>query len=479
MDASAAIMLRSCQVRPYFWLMWALWVGVPMDAVADRAGTLPSLHRVTQLDTASRQVTGDTTVGYGYSGAVLDADDAHHRLSQRLGIALLFDGLGAAVEMHGRLYSHSSDMEESRRQWIGDVLGRVQLAHGISNQVAVGLELRAWLPGGDQIPRLSLSATSPEAVAAVRLNRAGGLVVGQLGYRIDNFQESVSRPGILTGGERLSLEMGAGNRVLVGVGAGIQRGSALPFVEVTSAILTDSDAKFSQMPHRAAAGVRMSLSNSWSVSTAAEVALSRRPEPQLAGYSVPVDPRLALVVGLSYSNTMAGRRSTSGVVSPTVDETVVHVLDEQGQPVPGAMVQVVEPAGAEVSARGPGRFSLRLPRGDVVLSIEAPGYRRRLLRAQAGAGTGAPVEAKMTRLLPEGELRGLIQSFQGKPVKAVLTIEPGGHKIESGSDGGFQIELKPGSYQVRIHAEGFAEQVKTIVVPKDGVEILNVDLRAL
>jgi hypothetical protein len=83
----------------------------------------------------------------------------------------------------------------------------------------------------------------------------------------------------------------------------------------------------------------------------------------------------------------------------------------------------------------------------------------------------------LERLLPPGQLRGLVRSLTGRPLAAELTIEPGGLRTRCDARGQFEIDLPPGEYVVSITAPRHKRQSRRVKVEEDGVTIVNVDLR--
>ena len=77
-----------------------------------------------------------------------------------------------------------------------------------------------------------------------------------------------------------------------------------------------------------------------------------------------------------------------------------------------------------------------------------------------------------------GSLVGAVQTFDGKPAAAKITIQPGGHATESGSDGRFEIKLPAGTYTVTAELEGHVARPMKVELKVPGpVVIINIDLR--
>ena len=60
---------------------------------------------------------------------------------------------------------------------------------------------------------------------------------------------------------------------------------------------------------------------------------------------------------------------------------------------------------------------------------------------------------------------------------ASIRVEPLGIEVSSDGEGTFRVDVPPGGYDVVLRAKGYTEQRRKIVVDRDGVVLLNVDLR--
>ncbi|HEU5056718.1 MAG TPA: carboxypeptidase-like regulatory domain-containing protein, partial [Kofleriaceae bacterium] len=92
-------------------------------------------------------------------------------------------------------------------------------------------------------------------------------------------------------------------------------------------------------------------------------------------------------------------------------------------------------------------------------------------------GKSANVAVVLEKKLPPGQLLGTVRNYNGKPLKASLTIEPTGTRAHSDENGEFALDLPPGDYQVTIEADGLKPQTRKVKIEQNGVTILNVDMR--
>jgi hypothetical protein len=112
----------------------------------------------------------------------------------------------------------------------------------------------------------------------------------------------------------------------------------------------------------------------------------------------------------------------------------------------------------------------------VSVDVTADGFVETTRTITLSAST-SPLEVSLAKALPSGQVRGLVRDFGGKPLAAGVRIEPLGLDVPVAPDGTFQANVVPGSYNVVIHADGYADQKRRVVVERDGVTMLNVELR--
>jgi uncharacterized membrane protein len=135
-------------------------------------------------------------------------------------------------------------------------------------------------------------------------------------------------------------------------------------------------------------------------------------------------------------------------------------------------------ASEEVETDGTGRFSMQqVVAGEAQVVAEAEGYEKATQRLEVKADAIAEVKLVLLPALPAGQLRGLVRSFEGRPLQAVIRIEPGGIEVESDDAGRFELDVSPGRYTVSIEAKGHVRQERAVKVENRGVTVINVDLR--
>jgi len=154
------------------------------------------------------------------------------------------------------------------------------------------------------------------------------------------------------------------------------------------------------------------------------------------------------------------------------------VTDDLGAPLKEAKVEIVlddKTYVLEPDETGKHRAS-RVPLGRGKLSIRAEG--RKPIDQPIELKSRAPlkVEIRSEAVLPSGQVRGIVRSYDGKAVTAKISVEPKGLQTSTDGQGFFQLDVPPGSYQVVIEAKGYRAQRRSVTVEKDGVLILNADL---
>ena len=95
----------------------------------------------------------------------------------------------------------------------------------------------------------------------------------------------------------------------------------------------------------------------------------------------------------------------------------------------------------------------------------------------AAPETQGPEDTAPVQETHDSQIRGVVRSFDGQPVLAHISVEPGALSSETGTDGKFAIDVAPGRYTVTLQAKGYKSQTKTCVVDQGGITVLNVELR--
>lgn len=470
-------------------------VALVMIASAASAGFADSLPRAGHdgLPGALKSRTADpiphsfvlvSATGYGYTGQTLGEDDRHDRAFGSLALAYGFeDWLGVGLKVDGRYDRHSSDAGDDSG-FIGDPRLYARLRTSLGDTVAAAVQATLWMPGASA-PSIVPAAVSPELVAALTHSPTSVplAITANLGYRIDSSAKAYPDLMRFSPADQLALGISESNSVLASLAAVY----ALPSVELLAEWNLDwrhqADLAFRRSPMHLGLGARVSVWTEAEVVVYGQGRLSRVPTLGAQGSPVPVEP--LFMAGISLQ-TRFGSASRARVVAPLViapppvRASVTGRIEVDGQPVAGAVVTVVDGAGKtrRVNTDAQGAFVVEgLAPGAGTLTLSKEGFADLEQHVDLVGGVRFEIVTLALAALPSlGQLRGVIQSFDGNLLEAELRIEPGSWTAQSNASGEFSLDLPPASYEVFISAPGFSQQTRRAQIRVGGVTILNVDL---
>jgi hypothetical protein len=218
-----------------------------------------------------------------------------------------------------------------------------------------------------------------------------------------------------------------------------------------------------------------------------EASPSSRPSVDAGQPLVPVEPRFGVVISLLIRiGAPAGRvllQEPEGAPRVDASSDLVlrgRVLDEEHRGLSGANLTLTTTKGEGKRAVSDTEGAFQLPGlepGEADLAIEAEGHATSHLHVVISAGDIPPIEASLSLKLPEGQIRGIVRDLTGKPIAASIRVEPLELEVSSDGQGSFRVDVPPGRYDVVLRAKGYAEQRRKVIVDRDGVVLLNVDLR--
>lgn len=475
-------------------------------SVADASDALPGLatSAVPQLQRA----VSATFVGGGSYGVNVDpigSGSLHHRLSGSIaGAVHVVPWLAIGLRMNGRY-----DLVTAGGRSDDGLFGYPTLSLRLSAEpvagLTIGLDAQAMVLGAEA-PSFELGSTSAllRALGAYAIELGGGrlVLVLNVGYFLDNSRAAAPR-GVtdnLSAEDRLSLGVSDTGAVVASLGAAYVTDGLDVYGEVSSRIYTDGSV-IGSSPVRIGAGARFWLAPEvFYLGLGADV----RVTPQSAALvgtgtapNAPVEPALSvmLTVGVRIgAETPPGEtlivatdetdetdETTDETPTPTTGTAVGRVLEGQSA-IAGASVELTSDADGTArtaSTDDDGRWQIAdVPLGSARYRITSEG--RDPVEGTLTIVAGAPTEtaSSMSRALPQGEIRGVIQASNGTPIAARVIIRPLGRELTADAEGSFAVEVPPGEYDVEVSHAGHRSQTRHVTVAEQGVVVLNVQLRA-
>jgi Carboxypeptidase regulatory-like domain len=469
--------------------------------VGDTRDALPGIVHVPVAGTAQTGAALSASGGYGYTEAVLGRGDQHDRAFGTIaGSVRPTPWLAFALELDGR-YDHDVDpVQGSSNSFVGDprLFARVgtDLAHGFR----IGAQLGLWIPG-DHAPSLVLDASTLDVIAMAAYAPPGSPLVlaVHVGGRWDNSAASVPDAARLSESARLGLGINDASGILSGIGASVRVARRLEILgDLSADWLVGRDAPAAlESPIVAALAARWDANERRTVSLQLtfEASPSERPDLAPGQVLVDVEPRFSTSIGFVFHPGAPAAKPAPAPEPPPEEPapepaslpapkaTVIKgkVTTSSGAPLAHAQVRLTplggEPIPVETDADGGFEFQ-DVAFGSAALEVNATGYAVANRDVRVAVGETAVVAIALDPAIPPAQIRGVVRDFAGKPVAASVVIEPVGTTAVVRPDGGFELDVRPGTYDVVITAKGYAPQRRKVVVEPQGVTLLNVDLRS-
>jgi hypothetical protein len=467
--------------------------------VGDSTDALPGMVRVPVVVPADRTgVAVATAAGYAWTEDVLHVGDSHHRAYGSLAASVQATPfLAAALRLDGR-YDWSSG-PQSTSGWVGDPRLEFRAGMPIGSAFRFGGQLGVWFPGNDA-PSWVPGSTTPDGSVLASYHRPDSPITlaSRVGFRWDNSAKSAPDADRLPLSDRLSLGLNQASAILVGLGISV---AVAPRFEILAdatwdLLVGNGSPGALESPIVLSVGARYTLDRAgcWQLEAVATASPSERPEVAVGLPLVDIEPRVGGFVGLVVRPPVARPVSvplpppppppqvSEPLAAPPPERTVLRgqVVSEDGKnPVAFARVTVQSGNGSpkEVRSDERGHFEIDdLDVGPASVEVVADGFAS-ATRTVTLSASPSELEVSIARALPSGQVRGLVRDFGGKPVAARIRIEPVGADVILDPDGTFQANVAPGTYEVIIHADGYVDQKRRVVVERDGVTMLNVELR--
>lgn len=474
--------------------------------VGDADDALPGVHRVPIVGQPDPRVGIAVDAGYGWTEAQQD-EGSHHRILGGLAVGVApLPWLELSLHGGGRHDRHPSDDRGTDSGTTTDLDLAARLGTTVGQSLRLGFELGGGFRGADALGDSLQSPLLSGRLIAGHVTPGFG-VSGYAGYRLDRSEGTAKDADLFRLGDRIALGISEFDAVLVGVGTVVPLGAVNLLGEVSADILVGSGApSISESPLRADLGVRLGLGSSSALELLLEGALGSRPDVEPGAALVPIEPRLTALVGFRH-------RFVDGPPPPAVappppppqateqpkpeqapkpkpppppepkaiptNHLRVTVVDQTGHPLSDAKVELKTPEGVRVLDFVEGStFEARdVQVGQYEVIVTAERLKPHEETVSITEGEPVQIEVSLQPAVDSGQLRGLVRSFDGQGLRATITVEPGEHHVEAGADGAFTLDVPPGSYTVRIEAEGYATQRRKVKVSLDGVVVLNVDMQ--
>jgi hypothetical protein len=469
----------------------SLLTEAPSESLSPSA--LPGLHRVATAHAVAPGLAFAISAGYGFTESVLRDDTAHHRARGILAVSYRPTAwLAAGLELDGHYDRHSLETGTDQ-SFISDPRLFARVMHSLG-PIDVALHGTVWLPG-DSPADATLSAATADAKLVVSKSFGTTLFAANFGYRLDRSAKSVQDPNALSDSDRLSLGVSDSDALLFGFGGTYPLSSSVSALgELTWDVLTGDDAPAAtSSPIRLSGGVRWAANNSVSLDARIDLSPQKRPIVARGEPLVPIEPLVGFIVGLSvrFGSDVAEAPPKKIVidVKPEVPDkpkpaaataTIKgRVVDPRGKAIVGAQVRVTAtPRFVLLSSDGGGKFvSGALPEGNAIVEVEADGFKPRKTEVPLKNGETLDVDFILEPAVPQGQLRGAVHGYDGKPVQATISIMGLDIATLADEEGAFELSIPAGEHEVTVTADGFKTQTRTVVVEDNGVTVLNADLR--
>lgn len=469
-----------------------------IPVVSDGPDALPGAWRVPFAQPAPTLVAASGTAGYGYTESVLDGSDQHHRVQGSLAAAVRpLHWLGFGLRFDGRYDAHST-AQGADDGFVGDPRIFARAAGRIGSVLGLGLHLGLWAPGSGA-PSIVPSAFTLDMVgfASVFLPRVPLALSLRAGFRADQSANAAPDAALYSRADRLALGLSSFHAVLLGVAVVGRFGPVEPMLEWTWDALVGANAPLGASPMHVVGGARVHLSRVVPVTLGLvlDVSPSARPSLNAGAPLVDVSPRVSALLSLAVAfparpaapavavvrrgaegngQGVSTRPAQGGVASG-------RVLDPSGRPVENAEVTLVRQGAPPTQARSRADGTWRvegLPPGSYTLTVRTAVGAERTQELQVALGAEARGEVVIEAgSATQGVLRGQARAYDGAGVAVSVRVVELDRALTANANGSFSLDVDPGQYTLEFSAPGYEPQRRSARVERNGVVILNVDLR--
>jgi len=446
---------------------------------------LPGIHEVPLSVRTQAGLNARLGLGYGWTEPVLKMDDTHHRVQvDAAGSFTPVPWFAAAVRVLGRYDAHSGGVSDSGT--LSETHVTTRATFPLSADLQAGAELALWLPGGSTVGG-SFSALSGDLQFLIAYApELAPITVGlALGLRVDRSQYAGGDPEGYSAADRLAL--GVSDSIFAareGLAFSYRAG---PFEWIAEWAFRMYFARIAESPMWIRAGVRYRPAPPLQLELLLGVSPSKRPSLAEDAPLAVVEPRLAAGLSATYTWATSHPPPTAAnppaqAPSPQADKPPARlhgqVLAPSGTGLAGATLTLRHGETEQTAtsdAQGAFAFAAS-PAGAQVLRVSAEGFIAEERSLDLQDGDAPELQVTLKRELPQGQIRGTVRKFDGKPVVASVAVAELGITLQTRDDGTFEIDVPPGEYSVAVRARRFRPQTRKARVEIQGVAILIVEL---
>ena len=400
------------------------------------------------------------------------------------------------LEVHGGFSvkaNRNASFAPTETQTMGDPFLGVRYGRPVMRDLVLGAGVLAELPSGTEMGGLAMEGTSARFLLGLDYLPLPGLwITLNAGYHLDNSAQIFSQT--LNEAQRFSAGVQAHDQILWNIACAYRWKMLSPFLEYGTIQPLQSNQGFEESPHWITLGLRVwpLRADTLQVLLAVDVALAgvdvsagqQRIPPYSAILSLAYD--FGAVRGPAAEPAQCAAQppvvETKSADAPLAGRILGQVVDAQsGKPLPGAQIILSrEPFLAVVTDPIEGRFATcPLKPGPTRLTVEAEGFEGATEVVLARAQAETPVIIKLQPLIGKtmGRIKGSVRSIRGVPLEAVVAIPTRQLKTTCAkADGGFELDLATGFFDVLISMPGYMTQRRKVKLEAGDLVIVNVEL---
>jgi hypothetical protein len=400
-----------------------------------------------------------------------ERDGSHERLDLGTAAGLnLGHDLLASLRLSAQGDVHHAPSASTALAFGARLGGRYRRALG--RDLSLGADLGLDVRYADTVRR-AVMALSPElrALASYQLGRLTSSL--NVGFRLDRSRFAVRDPDALPADDRFAARLSRYNTLLLGAMLNGTLRSVTWTLEVSADPALGSSGGFTKSPIRVELAAQRELGKLL-VGGYGGGSPSGRPDP--AALQVR-EPRFWLggFLGIRFDEPPPTHATPTRLAPPPVRWVRLIIRDAAGAPLAGAQVEVEQdPQGGRAIADAQGEVTLRTAKdGALVLRITGSGHDPQSITVRPGESA---VTVNLRASLPAGQIRGNVRGESGQGLRASILLRPLNLTLQTAADGSFVFDVAPGDYQILVSAPGHTSQERPVVVDRNGVTILVIDL---